>query len=263
MSQEDREIKFISMPRYQMRRHALKKLLKKAGAVGSGKKIYEIGYGAGEIFRLYKEMGLRVHGYDFSEYAYKYASQNYQDDQIVLFQEKPKPQNQYDFVVACEVLEHIEDDLKMLKEWKSYLKNRGTLIISVPAHRKRWGAVDVYAGHYRRYERKELEKKLAKAGLKIEEIYTYDFPECLLLDRMRDNDYGRKMEREKTGKSKEEYTKRSGIEREFSPLIQALANPAIWTVVAKVSELFYHTDWGSGYILAASAKRQEKGGEDA
>ena len=115
MSQEDREIKFISMPRYQMRRHALKKLLKKAGAVGSGKKIYEIGYGAGEIFRLYKEMGLRVHGYDFSEYAYKYASQNYQDDQIVLFQEKPKPQNQYDFVVACEVLEHIEDDLKMLK----------------------------------------------------------------------------------------------------------------------------------------------------
>ena len=65
MSQEDREIKFISMPRYQMRRHALKKLLKKVGAVGSGKKIYEIGYGAGEIFRLYREMGLRVHGYDF------------------------------------------------------------------------------------------------------------------------------------------------------------------------------------------------------
>lgn len=30
MSQEDREIKFISMPRYQMRRHALKKLLKKS-----------------------------------------------------------------------------------------------------------------------------------------------------------------------------------------------------------------------------------------
>lgn len=38
MSQEDREIKFISMPRYQMRRHALKKLLKKQVRLGVERK---------------------------------------------------------------------------------------------------------------------------------------------------------------------------------------------------------------------------------
>lgn len=254
MKKEAERMKFVPMPRYQLRKHALKKLLKKLNAVGSGKKLYEIGYGAGEIFGLYREMGLCVYGYDFSKYAYEYASQNYQDDRIVLFQEKPKPQKQYDFVVACEVLEHIEDDLEMLEEWKGYLNNTGKLIISVPAHEKKWGATDVYAGHYRRYERKELEQKFAGAGMQIETIYTYDFPSCLLLDRMRDNDYEKKIKKENVEKSKEEYTKKSGVEREFSPLVRVLSHPALWSLVAKVSELFYHTDLGGGYILTASVK---------
>lgn len=253
MSKETEGIKFIAMPRYQLRKYALKKLLGRMGA-GNGKSIYEIGYGAGEIFHLYTQLGLRVYGYDFSEYAYEYASKNFQDDRIELFQEKPEPKKQYDFVVACEVLEHIEDDLAMLKEWKGYVKDTGKMIISVPAHKKRWGAADVYVGHFRRYERKELKKKFARAGLQIEEIYTYDFPECFLLDRMRDGDYGKKIKREKTAKTQEEYTKRSGVEREFNPVVRALAHPLLWSLAAKISAIFYHTDLGSGYILAASVK---------
>lgn len=254
MKKKAKEIKFIAMPRYQLRKHALKMLLRQSNTDGSGKSIYEIGYGAGEVFNLYREMGLRVYGYDFSELAYEYAQQNYQDERITLFQEKPKAKKQYDFVVACEVLEHIEDDVGMLKEWKQYLKNTGKLIISVPAHMNRWGATDVYAGHYRRYERKELEKKFIKAGLQIEKMYTYDFPTCVFLDRMRDNDYSKKIKKDNFGKNKEEYTKKSGVEREFSPLICALAHPVLWALMAKLSRLFYNTNLGSGYILVASIK---------
>lgn len=61
---------------------------------------------------------------------------------------------------------------------------------------------------------------------------------------MRDNDYEKKIKREAVEKSKEEYTKKSGVDREFSPLVRVLSHPALWSLVAKVSELFYHTDLG-------------------
>jgi len=249
-------MKFTAMPRYQMRKNALKKLLKNQTG-----RLLEIGYGAGEIFSMYKSLGLRVVGYDFSEMAYEYAMQNYADDSSVcLLQEKPEPKQQFDIVVACEVLEHIEDDMAALREWKMYMKDTGKLIISVPAHHKMWGANDVYAGHYRRYERIELEKKIKKAGMEIEKIYTYDFPACLLLDRMRDSASDKILREEhvEKGKSirldvydKEEHTKKSGIERKFNPLFLFLAHPFFWKLIIKFEELFYNTDLGSAYILMA------------
>lgn len=135
-----------------------------------------------------------------------------------------------------------------LREWKSYLNDSGKLIISVPAHWKRWGSSDEYNGHYRRYERKELIEKFRNAGMKIEKIYVYDFPACLLLDGMRDNSR-RKM---KNDRNKEEATKSSGIERNFSAMVLKLSNPALWRPIIKFEELFYKTDLGSAYILIAS-----------
>lgn len=245
-------MKFVAMPRYQMRKNALKKLLKNEKS--AGKRLLEIGYGAGEIFSTYQKMGIRVEGYDFSELAYEYARENYKDDDVRLYKEEPEHDGQYDYVVACEVLEHIEDDVAALKEWKTYLSNTGKLIISVPAHQRRWGANDVYSGHYRRYERKELEEKFKKAGMVIEKIYTYDFPMCLFLDKMRDYSRGKKISKEHLEKSKEEFTKSSGVERNFSPVSLALSMPALWFPIIKFEELFYRFDWGSAYILIAKKK---------
>lgn len=155
----------------------------------------------------------------------------------------------YDYIAACEVLEHIRDDVETLIEWKSYLNNSGKMIISVPAHWKRWGSSDEYNGHYRRYEKNELKEKLKNAGMKIEKIYTYDFPACLLLDGMRDSSRKKKINRDK---SKEELTKNSGIERNFSAVAIKLSNPVLWKPIIKFEELFYQTDLGSAYILIAS-----------
>lgn len=237
---------FVAMPRYLMRKNALYKLLKKDCC--EGKRLLEIGYGAGEIFPLYRKLDLYVEGYDFSEAAYEYANANYADDGVVLLTDKKSIGGGYDYVVACEVLEHIENDMAELREWKSYLNDSGKLIISVPAHWKRWGSSDEYNGHYRRYERKELIEKFRNAGMKIEKIYVYDFPACLLLDGMRDNSR-RKM---KNDRNKEEATKSSGIERNFSAMVLKLSNPALWRPIIKFEELFYKTDLGSAYILIAS-----------
>lgn len=226
-----------------------RKVSKKGGG-GNPRSVFEIGYGAGEIFNLYRKLGLRVEGFDFSEAAYQYAACHYQDDGVVLHKAMPKPEKRFDYVVACEVLEHIKDDGSALKDWKEYLKDTGKMVISVPAHKKRWGESDIYAGHFRRYERQELISKFKRAGMQVEKIYTYDFPVCFLLDMMRD--LSRKKQLSKKKMSREGYTKNSGVERDFHPFVLALSHPLLWFPMIKLGELFYKTDLGSAYILIAS-----------
>lgn len=225
--------------------------------MGEGKKlrILEVGYGAGEIFDLYKKLGFQIEGYDFSEIAYRYAAQHYAGRDIVLHKTKPKALKQFDYVVACEVLEHIQNDVETLKEWKKYLRDTGKMIISVPAHKKRWGECDAYAGHIRRYERRELQKKFHMAGMKVEQIYSYDFPMGLVLEKIRNRDFKKKLSKESDTVTQEMLTKKSGVERDFHPIILLLSHPALWFFVIKFQEIFYRTDLGSGYILMASPKK--------
>ncbi len=85
-------------------------------------------------------------------------------------------QDQFNLVVAFEVLEHYEEDRLCLEKWMSLLKPEGTLIFSVPAHMRQWTANDTRAGHARRYERPELMKKLLGSGFLVENFWCYGFP---------------------------------------------------------------------------------------
>jgi len=70
----------------------------------------------------------------------------------------------FDCVLCSEVLEHVEDDAKAIRELRRVLKAGGTLVATVPFQRKYWGEDDEYVGHKRRYEPGELEEKLRRAG---------------------------------------------------------------------------------------------------
>lgn len=114
---------FYLAPRYLMRRHILEKLLKKLDC--KGKKLLEIGYGAGEIFNLYNSLGIKCYGYDFSEEAYQFSlKSNYNIPVTYYLREEDIEKNKFDIIVACEVLEHIKNDKETLLKWKSYLKKR-------------------------------------------------------------------------------------------------------------------------------------------
>ncbi len=83
---------------------------------------------------------------------------------------------QFDLVCAFEVLEHIRDDLAALKTWRPLIRPEGWLLISVPAHRKRFGPSDARVGHYRRYDMLDLVRLLEDAGFTIVDIQSYGFP---------------------------------------------------------------------------------------
>ena len=75
-----------------------------------------------------------------------------------------------------DVIEHIDDDTKFLHTIRDYLVKGGRLYATVPAYSLLWSKDDVYAGHFRRYRRKELEDKFTKTGFSLNySTYLFSF----------------------------------------------------------------------------------------
>ena len=81
-----------------------------------------------------------------------------------------KLKNKVDTITMIDVLEHIKDDQKQLKEMHKMIKKNGQLILVVPANKALYGKRDKNMGHFRRYSKKELTQKLSKTGFKIRYI---------------------------------------------------------------------------------------------
>ncbi len=66
------------------------------------------------------------------------------------------------------VLEHIEDDVNILRAMHAKLQDDGKMFIYVPAFMCLYSEFDKLIGHYRRYTKNELVEKLKKSGFSIE-----------------------------------------------------------------------------------------------
>jgi SAM-dependent methyltransferase len=86
------------------------------------------------------------------------------------------PDGSFDLVCAFEVLEHVADDRAELRAWRDRLRPGGWLLVSVPAHEKRFGPADRRVGHFRRYEPGGLAELLTETGFEHPRLVTYGFP---------------------------------------------------------------------------------------
>lgn len=82
----------------------------------------------------------------------------------------------FDLVCAFEVIEHIEDDAAAAKEWASHIRPGGWMLLSVPADQHRYGPMDEYVGHFRRYSPQQMTSLLGGAGLSDIVVRRYAFP---------------------------------------------------------------------------------------
>ena len=76
----------------------------------------------------------------------------------------PSEKGGFDIIVACNVLEHIEQDISALKNWLSLLVPGGYLVLIVPNHAKLYSAVDKAVGHFRRYTPRSIASALETSG---------------------------------------------------------------------------------------------------
>jgi 2-polyprenyl-3-methyl-5-hydroxy-6-metoxy-1,4-benzoquinol methylase len=90
---------------------------------------------------------------------------------------QPPPEHlagSFQTVIGINVLEHVEDDEQALFHLGNVLKPSGKLLLLVPAKKWAYTELDKQLGHFRRYEKKELGEKLAKASFQIEKLYFFN-----------------------------------------------------------------------------------------
>lgn len=72
-----------------------------------------------------------------------------------------------DNIVAINIIEHISDDDRFIKDCFSVLKNGGRLVVFAPAFPCLFSTMDREAGHFRRYLKKDLRNLLHNNGFAI------------------------------------------------------------------------------------------------
>ena len=72
-----------------------------------------------------------------------------------------------DTIICLNTLEHIKDDIEVLRNFNSIL-SKGHLVLLVPAFEKLYCSLDKAAGHYRRYQLKEISEKVESCGFEIQ-----------------------------------------------------------------------------------------------
>jgi SAM-dependent methyltransferase len=78
-------------------------------------------------------------------------------------------------LVAVNVLEHIRDDTGELRVWHRLLAPQaGHLCLFVPARPELYAPIDRDFGHFRRYTKPELRRKLTDAGYDIVQLHYYN-----------------------------------------------------------------------------------------
>ena len=87
------------------------------------------------------------------------------------------PGSAWDGIFSVNVLEHIGDDEGELKRYAGLLGPRhGALCLFVPARQELYAPIDKDFGHFRRYTRPELRRKLVAAGF---DIVRLDYFNCV------------------------------------------------------------------------------------
>ncbi len=136
----------------------------------ASKTMLEIGCGTGFVSAGLKQANpqLILTGSDVSARGLSFAKQRIACLDCVQFDATDIPyREEFDVIGAFDVLEHIEDDHKVLRSIKQALKPRGGVMITIPQHQFLWSSADEKACHKRRYSKKEIIELLDKAGFEI------------------------------------------------------------------------------------------------
>ncbi len=129
-------------------------------------KILDFGAGIGTYPDMLKDLGYRVDCVEKDPDMIKILKKNHDKVYDDISQVKEK----YDVIYSLNVLEHIEDDTKALADLKACLKDKGEIIIFIPAFNIIYNKLDARSGHYRRYRTKDFHKLAENTKLKLVKV---------------------------------------------------------------------------------------------
>jgi SAM-dependent methyltransferase len=140
-----------------------------------GFRVLEVGCGTGNILRALQDAcpAGNITGVDYYAEGLRHASGR-SSANLLQGDIRALPfRRDFDLVGAFDVLEHLPDDVSVLRCLHALLKPGGALLVTVPAHPSLWSYFDEYSKHCRRYTASELGTKVEEAGFRVEYLTEY------------------------------------------------------------------------------------------
>jgi SAM-dependent methyltransferase len=137
---------------------------------------FEIGCGTGFVLSGLRSAfpGLRLAGSEIYSIALDEAAGRVNDALLLQMDARHIPfTSEYDVIGAFDVLEHIEEDERVLSQMHDALAPGGGIVLTVPQHAFLWSRQDDYACHVRRYEADELAAKVRRAGFTLQRATSF------------------------------------------------------------------------------------------
>lgn len=143
--------------------------------------VLDIGSGLGDIPRLFQSTAIsRITLSDKSEEMLLWLKSHFQQRinyKIIFYDtESTNPDNDikpgsFDTITCINVLEHIRQDERALRNIHTALRPQGCLVLVVPALPWLYGSLDETVGHYRRYNKSHICSLLKQTGFCVEKIH--------------------------------------------------------------------------------------------
>lgn len=133
--------------------------------------VLEIGCGSGYVLEGIRAVlpHAQLTATEIYSYGLAYAARRISSpSQFLQMDARQRPfKSEFDLIGAFDVLEHIEEDQRVVQNMRFALKPGGGLMLTVPQHPWLWSKVDEQACHKRRYKRKQLSSQLQQEGFDI------------------------------------------------------------------------------------------------
>lgn len=139
--------------------------------------VLEVGAGVGHITQLLTEVPSvrRVVAVEPEASFMPRLSKVLPEESIIAGSVQDVREDSWNALVCVNVLEHIEKDEGELASYCSLLRReQGCLCLFVPARQELYAPIDRDFGHYRRYHRPDLSRKLRQAGFDIVRLQYYN-----------------------------------------------------------------------------------------
>ncbi len=148
---------------FRGRRAVIWALLRDAG-LPTNPAILDAGCGTGRNLVEYGRLGSAV-GVDFSSEAVAACRERgLRDVTHARLEDMPFDPGSFDLLLACDVIEHIEDDVGALRELRRVASAGAQLVLTVPAYMWLWSHHDDRHHHQRRYTKEALEASVRAGG---------------------------------------------------------------------------------------------------
>lgn len=219
-------------------------------------RFFEAGAGTGHMSSLFVARGFTGVCHDLGDSSREMMRQRFRDEprMAVVDDVEALPDASFDYLLAFEVLEHIEPDADVLAQWARKLRPGGRLLVSVPAHQRKFGASDAMVGHVRRYERDQLRAVFEAAGFTDIGMVNYGWPVTELTRRLSNRMIAGKQDGFDGLSPADRSIRSAQAKPRVIDNILKVAGGNVFVPFAWLQRLFYRFDLGDGLVAWATRR---------